>query len=517
MSCSEIYDDNTNYCDKKNDDGSAMTAKDACEQVSKKGSGWLDVAKDVMSLVNPITAATEMIKAFGSNSESGQEIINRLNIDIKLDTITKQSNKCYNSTAQSGTNIIKCEDSEACGEIQKIYAEMGAPVEDVMKLGCNISNVDQSNIATSETICVADTMIEALSNMDASIDNQTLMSVINEAKGLMSGSSSDQFVCNDISTTMSACKYMNVNQCCDNSVIQNQVNALEIVSCGGSANGINQRNNFNAKESCLLSASAKVSDSASADTSNKSVADAENYSEGLTMDFFVVIIMVLLLIFFGVPAFGIGVMKKYVWLLGIVLIIIGALLLSRYSKNAARDEYTGKKSISDCLGSCAVVSEPYDLADNTTDDLMNAVRDSGAQGYEVEGGDVFFIENLNKKKKNCKDKNAVDKLGKCNKTIDESYLKEKKRPLALISGVSCLAIGVILLLVGLVKMAKGGKSSMMNSQVPMMAMNSQVPMMAMNNQVPMMAMNSQVPMMAMNNQVPMMAKNNQVPMVNNTK
>lgn len=459
MSCSAAYDDDKNYCDKTNDDGSPMTAKQACEQVKEKGSGWLKIAKDVLKIANPISAATELVKAFGSNSESAQTIISKLEIKIDLDTIIKQSNKCYNNTLQSGTNIIKCEESEHCNKLQTLYAEMGASVEEVRSLGCNISGIDQSNKAVAESICVADSMIEALSNMEASIDNQTLMSVINEAKGLMSGSSSDQFVCNDISTSMSACKYLAVNQCCDNQIVQNQLNSIDIAPCGNGAQSIVQSNNATARQNCLLSASAKVEDIAKAETSNKSIADAENYSEGLTMEFGLIILAIIFLIMFGVPAFGISTLKKYVWLLGLVMIMIGVLLIIRYKNNNARDEYVGKRDIANCLGSCAVKSEPYDIGDNTVDDLIKAVEESGAQGYQYSGDEVMFIEKLNNKKKNCKNKNVLKKLDKCNKNVQGSYLREKKRPLAIISGVSCTVVGVILLLWGIVKMAKGKKDN----------------------------------------------------------
>lgn len=465
MTCNTSYDDNV-PCDMKNDDGSAMTAKDACNISRDKGSNWKDVAMKVLEVTNPISAAAGLVEAFKTKSKSSQDIINELDIDIDLDTIIEQTNECNNSIALSNVNSISCTETKACGDLQQLYAEMGAPPSEVIKFGCNISDVSQEIKVHAEQLCAVDSMIAALSDMEASIDNQTMMSVLNEAKGIMAGSESDQFVCNDISTTMSACKYINVSQCCDNQIKSSAINSLDLVACGEGAHGISQAHNINAKNTCLLSSDVKVEDSGSADTKNKSEMDAENYSEGITMGFLLVLLAVLFIIFIAVPAIGISTLKKYVWLLGILLIIIGALLVVRYKASPKRAEFSGETTGSSCLGSCAVMSDAFDVGENEIEDLVDASHDNGSQGFELNNGEVRFITKLDKKKnKNCKDKNVFKKLDKCDKNSDSyTYVRQKKRTLALYSAIACIVMGLILLLVGVVKMSKSSKITGMVQQ-----------------------------------------------------
>ena len=121
-----------------------------------------------------------------------------------------------------------------------------------------IENINQINVATAVNQCTIDQLMEASTNMEASIDNAAFQDVLNTAKGLMSKAESDQKICNNINSNMSACKYLANDQCCVQMIQQDQKNLID--SGCSSVTNVNQSNEASALQTCTLSASSSVSD-----------------------------------------------------------------------------------------------------------------------------------------------------------------------------------------------------------------------------------------------------------------
>jgi hypothetical protein len=137
--------------------------------------------------------------------------------------------------------------------------------------------------------------IEALSNMDATIDNLAMQDAISEAKGLASNSSVDQNTCTAINENMSACKYIQQQQCCAAGIHQNQQNVLEVGCSTGSFKNINQTNTAESFASCQMTAGSSVTDNTSTDIINKTGQTGESKATGFDLSWIVTIVVVVVL------------------------------------------------------------------------------------------------------------------------------------------------------------------------------------------------------------------------------
>jgi hypothetical protein len=298
----------SNFCKKDNRENpcppklNEMSAAEACKQVQEKSinlsaaisKGFTTPGQGISDMFN---GAANFIKAFGSNSNSVQETLVNVGLDIDTRKIAEQTSRCDSIIDNIQLNSIQGSKPECINA----YAAAGfSPTElkEMMKL--NITNFTQQNTADLKNKCVINQAINALSQMDASIDVSALMATLNSAKGMMSSSSSEQKSCVNINQKLSACQYLSQNQCCSNQISSKQTNLLDQGCSSATINNTTQINDNKAFNECLLDAGSSVSDVIKTAIKVKTESKAENKSEGLTMGFFIIIIIVLVL-FFGGP------------------------------------------------------------------------------------------------------------------------------------------------------------------------------------------------------------------------
>ena len=345
-----------------------MTSQEACEAVKRQS----DNIYGVLQGFTPAAMIKEIGNAIGSDSESTSEVLNNLNISMSSDTISKQMSSCQSQISSIQNNKIKVGGPECIDA----YARAGWEAEDIR---IDVSGITQENYNESETDCQITAIMESLTKMDAGIDNAALQEAINKSQGLLSSSSSDQYACNNISTSMSACKYVSQSQCCNNSISSNQSNLFD-TGCGiGSFKDIKQKNDNKAMASCLLGSMSTVTDDLKSDIKNTVTQKADNSSTGLTLDMLALAILLPLLIL-GYIGYK---MSKYILLIiGGVFIAVGIGFMHKY--NSEKIETIVKKNIkiTNCDGTKLVEgTEPAQIKFSEIKSYLDSNKDK-IIGYE---------------------------------------------------------------------------------------------------------------------------------------
>lgn len=257
----------------KADDGTFLSARETCKKVQEKASNIWDAYAAYADNYSPVG----LIKALGAPSKSGQKMRGYLDMKINTDTILDQMATCENVATSYQSNRLG--PSKQCYALLKTLP--ADAIERAIKRPLVVSNVQQINSATDVVECQARQAIDALSKMDASIDNAALQTALNKASGLLSTSSSDQETCNTVSNTMDACKYLSQTQCCSNLLSTMQSNTID--SCSGTTfQDILQKNASKTFSTCNTAATSSLTAELADNIVNKSTQDAKNSSEGLS-------------------------------------------------------------------------------------------------------------------------------------------------------------------------------------------------------------------------------------------
>jgi len=363
-------------------DTEGKTASEVCKQIEEESE---DIAgKIVGGLLKAASPLAAIIDACSSKSESVQNVINKLQTKMSSTSIAKQSSECVNSIIQSQTNSIKAGLSPEC--IMALGAQ-GYTKEEIREMvkQSNVSNISQTNTANATNMCQMNLVLEALTNMDASIDNTTIQTAINKAKGLMSNASSKQNTCNDISLSMSACKYIQQSQCCSNSITQTQANMID-AQCMGSVVNVSQANTANAVNNCMLDAQSSVSDTMVGKVKNVGTQAADNSAEGLTVDFLIALIFIGLLIF-GVPIYFAtratsAVLNNIFFIIGGVFILASIVCAIMYFTTGKPEKTLYNEPRAACTGVKALTS----ITRSTFGKAKQRVENGDVLGYD------FFID-----------------------------------------------------------------------------------------------------------------------------
>ena len=433
------------------------TGSEVCNQDAKwAAKAAVKIAENVTRMINPLNN----IK---SESESMQSTINKLEQTLNTQSYAYQKSKCENDIIQRQTNSITAGIPPEC---MKDFATYPKNLQDRILAGGNVSNVTQTNTATANNTCSINLLIQAITEMEASIDNTVLQRAANTAKGLLSSSSSDQDICNDISIKMSACKYINQTQCCAQSILQEQENLLK-TDCGGSFSNIIQSNSASAMNDCMLSASASISDKMKATIKNAITQDAVNKSEGLTMDFFIIIIIIFCLLIAGPFVLFKYMLTKIFYIAGAVLMVAGVICGITYISSRKSSTTRYNQPYSGCLSFRSLKSS---LTRSTLGKVKKFVEDSN----DVIGYD-FFIDLIdeeiptNETARNAKDDTngmvmymTVEPKGSDNCESDKesaviSYIKGTSKPRFLVISILLLILGIVCICVGLFKDYRSSK------------------------------------------------------------
>lgn len=345
----------------------ATDARDACNKVEEKKKGFLAEVKDFIVKTNPaLTLAQGIANYFSTEAKSSQFIDNNLITELKSRVEGLQKNVCSETALNSLINEVTFGCDPACFD-----GLTGSDKVEALRL-CQANNINQSIINKVNQSCELSAMSEALTNMKASIDNTALQAAINEAKGSGAGSESNQRICNNISTSQTACKFLTQNNCCANLADTNAFNIIKSKGCGGASN-ITQAINNNVVQACIASNSSTVNDTLDSEIVNKTKQSAENKSEGLSLGAILVIIAVVALV--GGTG-GVSFLPKksanIVAILGIVILIIGVVSIVGFFTFLGQSKRDGTDIPDPLLGSTlSVVLQPPKGVAGIVDDVGN--------------------------------------------------------------------------------------------------------------------------------------------------
>ena len=447
----------SNFCKKDNRENpcppklNEMSASEACKEVEKKSKNAWDVISGIIPGFGKdgaydmfINGPTNFIKAFGANAESMQKTVVNVGLDIDTRKIAEQTSRCDSIIDNIQLNSIQGSKPECF----KAYADAGfspSEIREMTKL--NITNFTQQNTADLKNKCVINQAINALSQMDASIDVSALMTTLNSAKGMVSSSKSKQESCVNVNQKLSACQYLSQNQCCSNQISNKQTNLLDQGCSSATINNNSQINDNKAFNECLLDAGSSVSDVIKTDIKVKVDLTAENKSEGLTMDFFIIIIIVLVLIFGGPMIFinKMGNMGRNVFfgLIG----VIGLCFIAAYFITKKSEKEVYNKPF--CVCKKTSLKEPF----QTT---LGQLKIKFAEGDEF--GYDFIQDDKDKPVDDTRSGlgvfiNSIERSGDSCETFDGksySYVKGYSDTNLLIIGIVLIVLSIILLVVNFI-------------------------------------------------------------------
>jgi hypothetical protein len=355
--------------------GTDTGAKNACKQIQKDSDSMANSLQTALSSISPMSS---IINALGSHSSSQQDIRNTIITKLQSLSNTEQESQCNNLGQQSQTNDIEGMDP-AC---LIALAAGGVSQSDLNQYKSKISNVVQKNSARAVNNCKIDLLLKALTDMDASVDNSTIQTALNKAKGVMSSSTSSQDICNDIETDMTTCKYLKQTQCCSNIIQQTQSNLINS-KCTNEISNIVQSNSANFQNSCILDAQTSVSDKLSSKIKNTVQQSADNESEGLTLNFILIILAIVCAII-SIPILFGGFITKNVFLyLGPLLLIVSLVFFILFFVKRKNEITVYNQAYVGCQGT-KILSRTF--SKSTFGNVKKRVQQTDVLGYD------FFID-----------------------------------------------------------------------------------------------------------------------------
>ena len=452
------------------------SASDFCKDVEKEG---MEMGAQIASSLASMTPWGALSNIFGSKAASEQNAKTKMAIEAISKSLATQESMCENTINQSGSNNVTVGLSDNCIETLKRIGTPDAEIREMMK-NSRAENIVQSNVQTAKNDCKINLVLDALTKMDVSFDNEVIQKAMNEAKGMGSNSSSNTNTCNDISATMSACKHIKQKQCCAGTINQAHTNTLN-GQCGGSFTNVVQSNVADAVNSCILSAAASVSDDVKAKVKNVVTQIAHNKSEGIS-PFAFLLMGLLVLAFLAAPFILPFIVAKQIlsqifFIAGGALIIAAMVCMGLYIKSKKPEKtrydepYVACKDVKSLTGT---------LAKSTYEKVKKRVKDNDVIGYD-------FFADLDPKSteildpRNIKDDQTgavmyitVEPSGEC--TFDPptdkdqkqvssvvSYIKGESNTKFLVFAILTAVLGVGSIIVGVIKMVKTGPPPTTNS------------------------------------------------------
>jgi hypothetical protein len=458
-----------------------MSAVEACKAIQEKATNMWDFLREGANTLNPVSMMTDLIKTLGASADTKQDIFSNIRTSLSSKSFAEQISSCSNITVTEQSNEIRGM-SDQC--VANLLAA-GKSIEEIQSMN-TVTGVTQENIQQSISVCQINQLTDLLTKMDATIDNQALLEVVNKIKGLMSGSSTKQTVCTNIDMKMSACKYIKQSQCCVSDINTKQSNLIDTGCLAGGWANISQKNDSTVLNQCLLSASSNMSDEMIAKIFNKSGASSKNDIEGLTPSFLIVVACIIALVLFG-PSIMIkslgsslsgGSSAKIFYILGFIVGLIGIILIVLYFVNTTPESYRENK--------------PYVLCESTKSENPSAKETYGEVKNKVNSNSKYvgfdFVTDIN----NVNDGSiADDKLGvpvyltsidrnnndNCGNYNEEnsyvkSYIKTYRNIKYIIIGCVLLVCSVILVIVGTTRTSSSPSSVLSGSSTQSLSASS---------------------------------------------
>ena len=434
------------------------SASDFCKDTEKEG---MEMGAQIASSLASMTPWGALSNIFGSKAETEHNSKIKMEIEAKSKTMAEQESMCENTIKQSATNSITVGLSDSCIDRLLRMEISPAEIKEMMK-NSKAENITQSNVQTARNECKINLVLDALSKMDVGFDNEVIQKAMTEAKGMGSNSKSTTNSCSEISASMSACKHIKQKQCCAATINQDHTNELN-GQCGGSFTNIVQSNVADAVNSCMLSATASISDDITAKIKNKVTQIAETKSEGMTLGGFLIMALLGLAFFasiFILPMIaGKQILDKIFYIAGGVLIIVSIVFMSLYVKSRIPEERKYDQPYISCEG---VKSLNGTLARSSYGKVKERVKNSDVKGYDFfadvpssgldprnmkddQTGSVMYI--TVRPSNDCKFDPPTDKQI----SAVVSYMKSESNTKYLVLALFTALLGVASIIVGVIK------------------------------------------------------------------
>jgi hypothetical protein len=231
---------------------------------------------------NVFALFNKLADKIGGKNESTQMTVSVQQSLMKSIQDTQIKNNCSNVTNIEQTNSIVQSPAciEAIGSVCR-NTKTGEPnlqcVKEMNKTVL-IKGVKQGNAAKSKSSCQINSAIQALTKQESSIENVARMKAMQEAQGMGASNKGQQVGCSDIKSEVSDEKYLKAVSECVNQVKATQLNLLN--TCN--ADGVDQANDVDLMNDCLIGAGIVSETSQSASNKNTSEIASEQLAVGIT-------------------------------------------------------------------------------------------------------------------------------------------------------------------------------------------------------------------------------------------
>lgn len=269
-------------------------AQDFCKEVEKKKTligALTDIATSPMKLIG------DCLDKLGSHTDTTTIIKNNIENVVTSSIVSIVENKCSNEAAIRQANEVdntECIRLLNCGnaiELAQSLKQLGFSEAGILKalndnntLCSNVlsrdGQVTQENSLTSQQSCTLDGALELLSHSKLDSNLMAVFEKVQEAKGLMSGSSSTTNSCNMISNKIDSSTYSSAKQECSNVLKLDQGNVARCAS-----GSVNQQNRADMLSECLVSQGVTIKNEQEGNTSLEAKESLESSATGIDSTF----------------------------------------------------------------------------------------------------------------------------------------------------------------------------------------------------------------------------------------
>jgi hypothetical protein len=228
--------------------------------MANNARGTCAAVADAQMKGDMVKSATDLVKSINplnwlsAQNENQQSSFNVTNKTMSTKDVTDIINECQNKTVGEQLNVIKGSPEcvrmwlDACSRIkdENLYNQCYQKAIEAS----TIRNVKQKNKLQVDNKCIVNTMINKLSEKEASVENVAKMLSLAEADGPAKNSSITRN-CNEVNTDISSDVYLRSVSKCINDTALSQKNILE--ACGPAID-IDQQNEAAAFNQCLIDA-----------------------------------------------------------------------------------------------------------------------------------------------------------------------------------------------------------------------------------------------------------------------
>ena len=341
----EIVNDRLSRLDQQKADAINNKNKSLENGIAELITAPLDVYKQTLKFYSGIV---DSLKADNDSSKANFQFKSS---DQSLRQFQQSIQNCFNVSNVTQSNVIDVgNDCPALTGLPSIFS---------------FSDIKQVNTTKIRQDCVTGSLINLLSQMDASIDTKTAMEAIQKASGFMTSNKDTQTNCGTYLVYMDACQYVSTNQCCINAVNFTQKNEI-FAKCPSYFDKINQSNFSDVQQKCYLTSESAAIGSLATNMRDVTTMKTEQTASN---DLFMIVLIVL----FVVIVIGFGyVIKQGVtvaaYVIAACLFLAGPALITLY--------YCDTETLPSTRDERYVFDRPFFNAEKNSGIIYSKVSDS---------------------------------------------------------------------------------------------------------------------------------------------